>query len=299
MRILVFAERNTELAELCSGARSLGTQVEAIVIGHQDVSLNADKIYSIPAQNNVMLEDYTDTIAAIIDKSEADLLLIEPTKRCKLIAGRLAAMRGTSVITDIIEITATLETRRMVYGGTAIRKEKAVSGTMFAMVSTGTLTPAADLAVKGTVEIAAYIEPSSKIKVVSRTQKPKVTVNLQSAKRVIGVGRGIANENDLAMIRQLATVIGSEIGCTRPIAEAEKWLPKETYIGVSGLMLVPEVYIAIGISGQIQHTVGINRSKVVIAINKDKNAPIFKQADYGIVGDLYKVVPALINGLKQ
>jgi electron transfer flavoprotein alpha subunit len=75
-------------------------------------------------------------------------------------------------------------------------------------------------------------------------------------------------------------------------------MPKETYVGVSGLMLAPEVYIALGISGQVQHTVGVNRSKVVIAINKDKNAPIFKQADYGIVGDLYKVVPAMINKLK-
>lgn len=298
MRILVFAERNTELAELCSGARNLGTWVEAIVIGSQDDSINADKIYSIPAQNNVMLEDYTDSIAAVIDKSEADLLLIEPTKRCKVIAGRLAAMRGTSVITDIVEITANLETRRMVYGGTAIRKEKAVGGTMFAMVSTGTLIPSADT-VQETVEIAAYIEPSSQIKVVSITKKPKCTVNLQSAKRVIGVGRGITNEKDLEMIRQLADVVVGEIGCTRPISEAEKWLPTETYIGVSGLMLVPEVYIAIGISGQIQHTVGINRSKVVIAINKDKNAPVFKQADYGIVGDLYKIVPALIKGLQQ
>ncbi|SCM81911.1 putative electron transfer flavoprotein subunit, FAD-binding [uncultured Sporomusa sp.] len=299
MRILVFAERNTGLAELCNGARNLGTQVEAIVIGSQDVSINADKIYAIPAQNNVMFEDYADSIAAIIDKSEAELLLVEPTKRCKLIAGRLAAMRGTSVITDIIEITANLETKRMVYGGTAIRKEKAVGGTMFAMVSAGTLISCADTAVQGTVEAAAYIEPASKIKVVSTTQKPKVTVNLPCAKRVIGVGRGIANEKDLEMVRQLAEVVGGEIGCTRPISEAEKWLPTETYIGVSGLMLVPEVYIAIGISGQIQHTVGINRSKVVIAINKDKNAPIFKQADYGIVGDLYKVVPALIKGLKQ
>ena len=97
------------------------------------------------------------------------------------------------------------------------------------------------------------------------------------------------------MVRQLAAAIGGEVGCSRPIAEGEKWMPKENYIGVSGLMLAPEVYIALGISGQVQHMVGCNRAKVMIAVNKDKNAPIFQQADYGIVADLYKVVPALIK----
>lgn len=298
MKILVFAERSAALAELCSGARSLGTQVEAIVIGTPAIAVDADKIYSIPVQVDGMLEDYTESIAAIIENVSADILLVEPTKRCKMIAGRLAAIKGASVITDIMEISASLETKRMVYGGVAICKEKAVRGITIAMVGPGVLAPSAAAPIQSQVEVTTYVEPSIKIKVVSRQQKPKVSVNLPSAKRVIGVGRGIGNEADLAMVREFADLIGGEVGCSRPIAEAEKWLPKEAYIGVSGLMLSPEVYIAVGISGQIQHMVGVNRAKTVIAINKDKNAPIFKQADYGIVGDLYKVLPALVNQLK-
>jgi electron transfer flavoprotein alpha subunit len=101
------------------------------------------------------------------------------------------------------------------------------------------------------------------------------------------------------MIEELAAVMGAEVGCTRPIAEEEKWLPREVYIGVSGVILAPEVYLGIGLSGQVQHTVGINRAKLIFAINKDKNAPIFKQADYGIVADLYKIVPALTVALSS
>lgn len=297
MKILVFAERNKALADLCSGARSLGDQVEAVVIGAPG-ELAADKIWSIPPQENVMLEDYTDSLAALMDRAAADMLLIESTKRGKLIAGRLAAMKGSSAVTDVIGFTDNLASRRMVYGGAAVRQEKVVAGTAIVLIGPGVLPPAAPVTGRGEVETVAYIEPGIKVNVASRVQKPKISVDLASAKKIIGVGRGLAKQEDLAIMRELADAIGAELGCTRPIAEAEKWLPKETYIGVSGLMLAPEVYIAAGISGQIQHTVGISRSKVIIAINKDKNAPIFKQADYGIVGDLYKVVPALISQLK-
>jgi electron transfer flavoprotein alpha subunit len=245
-----------------------------------------------------MVEDYTDTIAALLQKETPDLLLVESTKRCKVIAGRVAAIIGASVITDVMEFTPGMEASRMVYGGVAVRKEKAAAATAIAMVGSGVLESCSGAASQGVVETLAFVEPGVRIKTISKEQKPKVCVDLPSAKRVVGVGRGIVKEEDLAMIRQLADAIGGEVGCTRPIAEAERWMPKETYVGVSGLMLAPEVYIALGISGQVQHTVGVNRSKVVIAINKDKNAPIFKQADYGIVGDLYKVVPAMINKLK-
>lgn len=301
MRIMVFAERDKAYAELCSGAGQLSSQVEAIRIGTQmlpeeEIKDQVDKVWIIPAQNGVMLEEYTETIAELLRKENPDFLLVEPTKRCKLIAGRLAAIIGTSVITDVIELTRDGEAKRMVYGGAAVRREKAASSTAIVTVGPGVLKSSSETAArKAEVAIVDFIEPKKKIEVISKEYKAKVGVDLIGAKRVVGVGRGVVQEADLGMVRELAEVIGGEVGCTRPIAEGEKWMPKETYIGVSGLMLAPEVYIALGISGQIQHTVGINRSKVVIAVNSDKNAPIFKQADYGIVGDLYKVVPALIK----
>ncbi|KUO61650.1 MAG: hypothetical protein APF84_17140 [Gracilibacter sp. BRH_c7a] len=301
MNILVFAEKFTALNELCSGARQIGDRVEAVVIGPvegQDIT-GADKIWAIPAQSGAMLEDYTETLAALLSKVEPDIMLVQPTKRCKLIAGRLAAMLGASVITDVMELSKNGDAKRMVYGGAAISTEKAATTTAIVMVGPGVLGGATQSNTSNNeAETFNFIEPKIKLIVIRKEQKPKVFVDLPNAKRVVGVGRGFVKAEDLEIAHQLAEVIGGEVGCSRPIAEGEKWMPKETYIGVSGLMLSPEVYFALGISGQVQHMVGINRSKVVIAINKDKNAPIFKQADYGIVGDLYKIVPALTSKLK-
>ena len=99
------------------------------------------------------------------------------------------------------------------------------------------------------------------------------------------------------MARDLAAKVGGELGCSRPLAENVDWMPRNLYIGVSGLNLAPKAYFALGISGQMQHMVGVTNAETIIAVNKDQNAPIFKQADYGIVGDLYKVIPALIEKL--
>ena len=101
----------------------------------------------------------------------------------------------------------------------------------------------------------------------------------------------------MQLARDLAAKIDAEVGCTRPLTEAVNWMPRETYIGVSGLMLSPEVYVGIGVSGQMQHMVGVNTAKTVIAINKDQHAPIFEQADYGLVGDLKAVLPDIIAKL--
>jgi electron transfer flavoprotein alpha subunit len=102
----------------------------------------------------------------------------------------------------------------------------------------------------------------------------------------------------MAMINELAQLLGAEIGCTRPLAEGLDWLPRERYIGVSGAFLKADLYVGVGVSGQIQHMVGVTDSRVIVAVNKDDHAPVFEFADYGIVGDLYQVVPALIAALK-
>lgn len=297
MKVLVFAEKETALKDLCAGARQLGDRVEAVVIGDFEVSA-ADKIWTIPAQDGVMLEDYTDTLASLVNQEKPELVLVAPTKRGKLIAGRLAAIIGASVLTDVMEFTPNCEIKRMVYGGAAIRCEKAATATAIAMIGSGVLTAPTDAEGQGESATFNFVEPKLKLKKIGTEEKPKVSVDLTSAKQVIAVGRGFAKAEDLSLAQKLAEAIGGEVGCSRPIAEGEKWMPKETYIGVSGLMLAPEVYFALGISGQVQHMVGCNRSKVVIAINKDKNAPIFKQADYGLVADLYKVLPAITEQLK-
>ena len=141
--------------------------------------------------------------------------------------------------------------------------------------------------------------PTSAIKVIERKVKEREEKDISEARVVVCVGRGMEKKEDLAIARQLAEVLGGEIGCTRPIAEEFHWLPEELCIGLSGVQVKPDLYFGVGVSGQVQHVTGIRNAKVIAAINKDENAPIFKAADFGIVGDLYDVMPKLISELKK
>jgi electron transfer flavoprotein alpha subunit len=124
-------------------------------------------------------------------------------------------------------------------------------------------------------------------------------VDITEAKIIVCVGRGVEKKEDVELARELAQVLGGEVACSRPVAEELRWLPEEVYLGISGKKVKPDLYVGVGVSGQIQHVTGIRDSKVIFAINKDENAPIFEAADYGIVGDLYQVVPKLIQELKS
>jgi len=136
-------------------------------------------------------------------------------------------------------------------------------------------------------------------RVLERRPKKAGTVNLEEAEVLVCVGRGLNDKGDLALIQSLADSVGGMLGCTRPISHEYHWLTEDQMVGLSGKEASPRLYLAIGISGQIQHTVGVMNAKVIVAINNDKNAPIFKIADYGIVGDLYQVVPKLIEKLRS
>ena len=128
-------------------------------------------------------------------------------------------------------------------------------------------------------------------------QEARQSVDLSQAERIVSVGRGIKGQEHLALAQQLADALGAELGASRPICDAG-WLPMDRQVGSSGQTVAPKVYVALGISGAIQHLVGMKGSNVVVAINKDPDAPIFEIADYGIVGDLFEVVPAMIAALK-
>lgn len=306
--VWVLAEKKETIAQLCAGGHQFGETVTALVFGSKPlaekaIALGADQVYWLNPADSIMFEDYTETIYELISEKKPELILAGTSKRCKHIAGRLAARLGTAVLTDTTELAIEengVQSKRLVYGGAGVRTEESASSIVLATVGAGLFNAAPeDVSRQGTVEEIFFIAPEIKIKYLEKRSKGGASVNLTAAKRVIAVGRGLAKQEDLKMIEELASLIGAEIGCSRPIAEGVNWLPRERYIGVSGVMFKPELYIAIGISGQIQHMVGCNQAKTIIAINKDKAAPVFSQSDYGIAADLYKVVPKLIEILKK
>ncbi len=136
------------------------------------------------------------------------------------------------------------------------------------------------------------------VTLVDRRAKEGTVVNLDVAPRIVGLGRGFGKREDLALGEQLAGALEAVVGCTKSLADFE-WFGEDRIVGLSGAKTAPDLYLGIGVSGQIQHTVGVAGAKLIAAVNKDKEAPIFALADYGIVGDLYEVVPALTERLKN
>jgi electron transfer flavoprotein alpha subunit len=310
--VWAFSEKPAFLAELIGGARllaeKLGGSSAAIVIGPRSEAekalvLGAARVFWLGEKKAAMLvEDYVPTLAKLAEDQKPAVLLVGATRRGKAVAGRLAARLGASVVTDAKEFIITegsLAVRHMIFGGGAMRVEKPLSAVALATVALGTFeVPAPEADLKGEVMEVPLVEPAWHVKLLEKREKKVAAVNLAAAKRVVCAGRGLGKQADLAMIDELAHILEAELGCTRPLAEGLDWLPRERNIGVSGASIKPDLYLGLGVSGQVQHTVGITDSHVIVAINKDKNAPIFAQADYGIVGDLYAVVPALLAALK-
>lgn len=308
--VWVFSDASSRYAELVAGGLQLGEKVSAIVLGSEDdvakaFSYGASAVYHLGERDtSKIVEDYSKTIAQVIANGDKPtLVLLGATKRGKAIAAQLSTLLDAAIVNDATQVQldgGTIKAKHMVFGGLAFGEENITSSVAIVTVSNGVFeAQPVDNSKTGEVVKLAFVAPSISIKCVERRAKQGGSVDLGKAKRVIGVGRGIAAQADIKMAEDLCAVIGAELGCSRPIAEGEKWMEPERYIGVSGVMLKPDVYLALGISGQVQHMVGINSANIIVAINKDKNAPIFQQADYGLVGDIYKAVPALIAALNK
>lgn len=306
--VWVMGENSESYASLCAVGRRLGKKVEAVWVGSPETApaisaQGAHAVHVVSAQEGALFEDCVGAVAASVAKRRPDAVLLSTSKRMRLAAACIAAARGTRVINDVTRVSIegeALEAEHLVHGGSAFSVERARPGAAVVLLSEGLLLsePCADAS-----GVAAPVDElegvtASGFTLVERRPRMVESVNLVAAKRVVSAGRGIAKQADLCLVEQLAEALEAEVGCTRPLAEGAKWLARERYIGVSGAMLKPDLFVAVGVSGQVQHMVGASRAQTIVAINKDKNAPVFKQADYGLVGDLYEVLPQLVAKLK-
>lgn len=291
MKGLVIATTKSAVLELVSGARKFCGEVALISVGKDAPALCADRAYMISPSGSRI--ECTGAIVGIVDREQPDMVLVESNTDGRYFSAYIAARLKTSVLTDsseFFESDRKICSRRMTYGGIAYKTEMS-NGKTVACVGSGVFEAAEETPTESVEKVDCT--QSGGIVMVAKKDKEVRHVNLASAKKVVGVGRGIGEQANLRLAEELAASIGAELACTRPIAEEEKWMGKERYVGISGLMIKPELYIALGISGQIQHTAGVNSSGVIVCVNRDKNAPIFKQCDYGFVGDIKEVVPQL------
>ncbi|MEC4183264.1 electron transfer flavoprotein subunit alpha/FixB family protein [Adlercreutzia sp. R21] len=295
MKSWIIAETPEGARALCSYARMRGDEVTLVAPGVEPVRDAADRILAIELPPRRPIDDTWASVAALIEQETPDIVLVEPTRSLKVVGGQLAAHFQCAAVGDVVEFDGDMAIT-MYYGGVAQRKSRGSGRCPIYFVSTS-IADGIPMDGDGTVEEVSFVEPEHSLEIVDSCLREKSNVNLGAADVVVAGGRGFVEEADLDMLRAVASAIGAEVGCTRPLAEGVGWMPKESYIGVSGLMLAPKVYMGVGISGQMQHMVGVNRAQTVFAINKDKSAPIFKQCDWGIVGDLKTVLPALLQEL--
>ena len=313
--VLVYSDDEKNMLELIAKAKDvseeLDEKVTAVVFDTDDESLakkyimhGADRVFMVKTGLNTFKgEEYTDAMEKILEETNEEVVIVGSTKNGKELASRLAAKLDTGCVIDCINLYVKdekLTTERVVYSGNAIAVERFNSKPAVVTIPPKVFDPLpedesrAGEVIKKEVKVDGY--PS---RIVDVKEMKTSEVNVEDAEIIVSCGRGFKKKEDIQLVEELAKVLRGTTGCSRPIAADLKWLSEDHWIGLSGHKVKPKLYIAVGISGQIQHIAGMRDSDVVVAINKDPEALIFKSADYGIVGDLYEVLPKLTNAVKE
>jgi electron transfer flavoprotein alpha subunit len=312
---LVYAEREAVRLELLTGvgeiARSRRLSIAAALLGPGSAE-QAPACFTHGAERVFVVEDsqsdqlQTDAcaqaLAQIATQAEAELVLVGSTRRGRALAPRLAQKLEAGSVTEALGLSVhegRLVARRHSLGGNTVREVEITSPRAVIAVVPGTFEAVrADAKVDGAVVRVPVTLAPPRVRVVEHRKKQVGAANIEQAERVVCIGRGVEKREDLAIVEALTKALGAELAGTRPLAYELGWIPEDRMIGISGKTVRPQLYVAVGLSGQIQHSASIRGSRVILAVNKDKNAPIFAMADYGIVGDLYEVVPQLTQALQ-
>lgn len=285
--------------ELLYAASTLGGEITALVFSQKEAEALAGKAHRILVAE--IDPKSPDAVAEAVIKAFPghDLVMLPSTKNARTVGGLIAQRLGAEFLTDVLSLRAeggVIKAERYVFGNKAVATVEAQLPAVVS-IALGRFQgePPTVQSIVERVEVA--IAP--KVKILSVEEKPRGAVKLEEAEIIVSVGRGFKKKEDLQMAFELAKVLGGQVGCSRPIAADLKWLPEEHWVGLSGKKVKPKLYLAIGISGQPQHIAGILDSRIIAAINNDPSAPIFQNADYGVVEDLYKIVPILINKISK
>jgi electron transfer flavoprotein alpha subunit len=247
---------------------------------------------------------FTTAVKTVIEQKKPDTVLMAHTYQARDFAPMLAARLGISAITDVIGISgegASATFTRPMFQGKLTATVRATTSAVIVTVQIGAFR--ADAVRRGGSASIGPVDVSIDTAAIRQQpeapfQEAKQAVDLSQAERIVAVGRGIKSQDNLPLAQTLAAVMHAELAASRPICDSG-WLPMERQVGSSGQTVAPRLYVALGISGAIQHLVGMKGSRTIVAINKDADAPIFEVADYGIVGDLFEIVPALTAELEK
>ena len=289
--------------ELLTAARSLG-EPSAVVVGApgtagplkaQLAEYGAAKIYVAESDDiaNYSVAPKAEALAAVAAQASPAAVLISSTAENKEVAARLAFKLGSGVLTDAIGVTAGGATQS-IFGGAITVQATVTKGAPVITVRPNSVAPEAAAGAGVEVAVSFTLSDAGKAaKIIDRVAEAKGSrPSLSDASVVVSGGRGIGSADNFAIIENLADSLGAAVGASRAVVDAG-WVPQNMQVGQTGVTVSPQLYIAVGISGAIQHRAGMQTSKTIVAINKDAEAPIFELADFGVVGDLFTVTPQL------
>jgi len=313
--VWVFSETHQLMLELLGKGRKfaddLGTELVAIATGEGEpqelIQHGADRVLAVsnPELKVFQVDTYTDAFESLIGERRPDVLLIGATRNGLEFAPRLAERLKTGCVTEATRLDLDAEKKfllmdRVTWGGNLTETHISKAKPQIATVARGlySIIPADSSRTGEVVKAEPKFKPPS-TRLVETKPKTAKGVKLSDAAVIVSFGRGVRKKEDMTLVEQLAGTIGGVVSCSRPIAEDLHWLPVDQYVGLSGQKVNPKLYLALGISGQIQHLTGIRNSRIIVAVNNDPKAPIFEYSDYNIVADLYQMVPALMDAVKQ
>lgn len=315
MSVLVFAEsqsgkfKKAAFEAVTYGYRTaqmLGTDCVALVMGN---ATGAEELGKYGAARVLQLSDsaleqvdsqvYAAAIASVAGQVGAEVIVLIHNSTGKSVAGRLAARLEAGSVTGVNAVPTNeggFRVRKSVFSGKAIATYELNSKVKVLTLMGNSLQPEA-VGQAATVEQVAVDLPAGRVRTVE-VKRIEGRVPLPEAELVVSAGRGMKDPSNWGIVEELADALGATTACSRPVADSD-WRPHHEHVGQTGIAIRPNLYIAVGISGAIQHLAGVNNSKVIVVINKDPEAPFFKAADYGVVGDLFEVVPRLTEAVRR
>ncbi len=314
MSVLVFAESLTGtikkgvLEAVTYGyqaAQAMGTECIAVTIGQAEGAAQlgqygAAKVYNIPYSSGFDAAVYSELLAKASEQLEGSLIVFAHSSSGKSLAGRLSARFGAGLVSAAMSLPqvngGSIVVKKGVFSGKAFANYEISSAKKIITIAGNTFRPTV-VGSDANVETLNIEAKAGRVR-VKELSTVQGQVPLPEADLVVSAGRGMKGPENWGMIEELAEVLGAATACSRPVADIH-WRPHHEHVGQTGVAIRPTLYIAAGISGAIQHLAGVNQSKVIVVINNDPEAPFFKAADYGVVGDLFQVVPRLTEALKK
>lgn len=290
-------------------AQKLGTTANAVYIGNEPNGIVEAGKYGVQKIHHINnselaafnIQGYAAAVAEIASKSGSNTFIFAKSSNADALVSRLAISQQADVVTNVVDLPDTssgFKVKRAIFTGKAFAIAELKAAKKILVLRKNAVSPQ----VKGgevAAEASTATVPSSALLVKTKeVHKTTGQVLLPEAEKVVSAGRGLKGPENWGIVEELAKVLGAATACSKPVSDVD-WRPHHEHVGQTGIKVSPNLYIALGISGAIQHLAGVNSSRCIVVINKDSEAPFFKSADYGIVGDVFEVVPKLTEAFRK